>query len=194
VTRIVFGITIVELVRFPSRSKWCQWTQYWKSQKVLFKVSTWSNIQHQLWRAFKTDITQITYKNKACKHTRFTNNTWSILIPPKSSEIYERHSCSIDLFLLLSHFHFTCQTVVCSIVCNMFVNRVCLHALFLYVICVMSVLKALQSWCCMLLHVLTLNKTCWLFHLELCFSPCTFRTDDFQIFTLSVIVEMLFEF
>ena len=72
-------------------------------------------------------------------------NTWSILIPPKSSEVYERHSCSIDLFLLLSHFHFTCQTVVCSIVCNMFVNRVCLHALFLYVICVMSVLKALQS-------------------------------------------------
>ena len=28
----------------------------------------------------------------------------------------------------------------------------------------MSVLKALQSWCCMLLHALTLNKTCWLFH------------------------------
>ena len=83
-------------------------------------------------------------------------NTWSILIPPKSSEVYERHSCSIDLFLLLSHFHFTCQTVLCSIVCNMFVNRA---YLFLYVICVMSVLKALQSLCCMLLHVLTLNKT-----------------------------------
>ena len=52
-------------------------------------------------------------------------NTWSFLIPQKSPEDYERHSCSIDLFLL-PHFQFTCQTVLCSIVCNMFVNRVCL--------------------------------------------------------------------
>ena len=37
---------------------------------------------------------------------------------------------------------------------NVFVKRVCLHALFLYVICVMSILKA----CCMLFHVPTLNK------------------------------------
>jgi hypothetical protein len=38
------------------------------------------------------------------------------------------------------------------------VNHVCLHALFLDVICVMSVLKALQSLCCMLLHVPNLIK------------------------------------
>jgi hypothetical protein len=49
-----------------------------KSQKVLFcwtlfKVGTWSNIQHKTWRTFKTEVTQITYKNKACKHTWFTN-------------------------------------------------------------------------------------------------------------------------
>jgi hypothetical protein len=48
---------------------------------------------------------------------------------------------------------------ICCIVCNVFVNRVCFHALFLCVICVISVLKALQSLCCILLHVSTLNKT-----------------------------------
>lgn len=47
-------------------------------------------------------------------------------------------------------------------------NRVCLHPLFLYVICVMSVFKAIQGLCCMLLHVPTLNniqqnKTFWPF-------------------------------
>ena len=36
-------------------------------------------------------------------------------------------------------------TNVPCIVCNVFVNRVCLHALFLYIICAMSVLKAPQS-------------------------------------------------
>ena len=41
------------------------------------------------------------------------------------------------------------QRVLCCIVCNVFVKRVCLHTLFLYVICVMSILKA----CCMLFHV-----------------------------------------
>ena len=41
-------------------------------------------------------------------------------------------------------------TNVPCIVCNVFVNRVCLHALsFLYIICVMSVLKTIQSLCCM---------------------------------------------
>ena len=51
--------------------------------------------------------------------------------------------------------------VLCCIACHVFVNRVCLHALFriVYVICVMSVLKALQSLCCMLLHVPIINKT-----------------------------------
>jgi hypothetical protein len=34
------------------------------------------------------------------------------------------------------HFHLTCQRVLCCIVCNVFVNHVCLHAVFLYVICV----------------------------------------------------------
>jgi hypothetical protein len=48
-------------------------------------------------------------------------------------------------------FLFTCQRVLCCIVCNAFVNRVCLHDLFLYVIYVISVLNALQSLCCMLL-------------------------------------------
>ena len=47
---------------------------------------------------------------------------------------------------------------ICCIVCNVLVNHVCLHALFLDVICVMSVLKALQSLCCMLLHVPNLIK------------------------------------
>jgi hypothetical protein len=28
--------------------------------------------------AFKIDITQITYKNKVCKHTRFTNTLHTI--------------------------------------------------------------------------------------------------------------------
>jgi hypothetical protein len=51
------------------------------------------------------------------------------------------------------------QRVLCCIVCNVFVNRVCFHALFLCVICVISVLKALQSLCCILLHVSTLSKT-----------------------------------
>ena len=45
---------------------------------------------------------------------------------------------------------------ICCIVCNMLVNHVCFHALFLYVICVMSVLNAFQSLCCMLPN---LNKT-----------------------------------
>jgi hypothetical protein len=40
--------------------------------------------------------------------------------------------------------------------CNVFVNRVFLHTLFLYVICVNVGFKIL---CCMLLHVPTLNKT-----------------------------------
>ena len=44
-------------------------------------------------------------------------------------------------------------------ICNVFVNRVCLYAVFLYVICVMSVLKTLQSLCCMLHQVPNLNKT-----------------------------------
>jgi hypothetical protein len=35
---------------------------------------TWNNKQH----AFKIDITQITYKNKVCKHTRFTNTLHTI--------------------------------------------------------------------------------------------------------------------
>ena len=59
-------------------------------------------------------------------------NTWSFLIPQQSPEDYERHSCSIDLFLLLPHFHFTSQTVLCSIVCNMFVNRV-MFACFVFI-------------------------------------------------------------
>lgn len=40
-----------------------------------------------------------------------------------------------------------------------FLNRVFLHALFLYDIYVKSVLKALRSLYCMLLYISTLNKT-----------------------------------
>ena len=46
---------------------------------------------------------------------------------------------------------------MCCIVCNVFINRVCLHALYLYVICVMLVLKALQN--LLLIHVPNVNKT-----------------------------------
>ena len=50
------------------------------------------------------------------------------------------------------------QNTTYAFLCNVFVNHVCLHALFLDVICVTSVLKALQVLCCMLLHVPTLNN------------------------------------
>ena len=102
-------------------------------------------------------------------------NTWSFLIPSKSPEVYERHSCSIDLFLLLPHFHFTSQTVLCKlcshftcqlyyccIVCNMFVNRVML-ACFVF-ICYLCNVGFKSSSELMLIHVLTLNKTFCLFH------------------------------
>ena len=57
---------------------------------------------------------------------------------------------------IIRHLHFTCQRVLFCIVCNVLVNHVCLHALFLDVICVMSVLKEFM------LYVATcseLNKT-----------------------------------
>ena len=60
---------------------------------------------------------------------------------------------------IIRHFHVTCQRVLCCIVYNVFVNRVWLYSLFLYVICVISVIKNFRDYvvCCFL--VPTLNKT-----------------------------------
>ena len=87
-------------------------------------------------------------------------NTWSFLIPSKSPEVYESHSCSIDLFLLLPHFHFTSQTVLCKL-CSHF--TVVMFACFVF-ICYLCNVGFKSSSELMLIHVLTLNKTFCLFH------------------------------
>ena len=59
-------------------------------------------------------------------------------------------------------FQFTCQMKLPCIVCNVFVNRLCLHALvffFIYYLCYVSFKSSSEH---MFLKVPTLNKTLWL--------------------------------
>ena len=52
-------------------------------------------------------------------------------------------------------FYLSKGTMLYCIVCNVLVNYVCLHALFLYVICAKSVLKALKVYvvCCYMYRI-----------------------------------------